>query len=470
MKKLLLLSAFCILGTLLFAKAPNGFLPEALEKDSHIQTLWDTIFANKPISVNLVLPPEQEYKRSGYENLIKRSFTAWFTDTAKKIRESGRAQEMADILPVLDKGIKVTFDGTGFKIKLYVYDSIKVLRNECQSDMAIGCANGEEIRVTTPEVLKQMRPDNPPDLQVTLSHEFGHLLGFSDQYIEGILNDIDYVPQQYGSSLVYATETVMSGSDTKGKIGCDDTDGMIKMIDVKRGGQRGARKGKAWKSFCPESKDYFLNGKRTRKELYHIRKNYPMQGIWTIDLGKGEEELSIDLKAPLSPAKIANLKITKVLSKDPYNRTNKATGSNGETIYYENIQGVTRKAAFIKDKLAWVEITYQDRLSKEYFHQVYFGGAGKLSLIEWRKPSRFYYEEGFYPYDINKHYGIEISCNANDCKFTKDNFTEYDPFSKGHSSPFLGKMNFEASPDEIKISANLIRQKVKSWFKALPDK
>lgn len=471
MKKFLLLTFTLMLTVMLWAKSPHGFLPEALEKDSIIYDLWDVILANKPISVKLVLPYSQEDKRAEYENIVRNAFTSWFSDSAKIIRQSAREQEMADVLPVLDMGLDIRF-GTeqGYKIIVYIYESINDLQRNCKNDKALGCASGIEIHIPTPEVIREVRPNTPANINHTLAHEFGHMLGFSDQYIEGIVNDIDEAAPRYESSLAYVSETVMSGSDAAGKIGCDDTDGIIKMIDTQRGGQRGARKGKAWKSFCKDSKDYFLNGKRIRKELYHIRKSMPMQGVWGVDLGQGEKQFSIDLNAPLSPDKLSALK-EQILTKDIYGRPTKTKGSNGEIIYYENFQGVTRKAAFIKGNLSWVEITYQDRLSKEYFHQLYFGGAGKLSLMEWSKPSHFYYEEGFYPYNPKAgYYGMELSCNGNNCKFIKDNFTQYDPFSEGNVSPFLGKINFNVSPEELKISANLIREKVKGWFKALPDK
>lgn len=470
MKKFLLLTFWMVLGCILWAKAPHGFLPEAIESDSLIYDLWDVILTNRPISVKLVLPSSQENNRAEYEDIVRESFTSWFSESSKKIKESGRTQEMADVLPVLNRGIDLRFDGTSYKIIVYVYDSIDDLHRNCQSKKAIGCASGIEIRISTNELIKEVRPNSPANIKNTLAHEFGHMLGFTDQYIEGIVNDIDYAPAKRGSSVAYVTETVMSGSDAAGKIGCDDTDGIINMIDTQRGGAQGARKNKPWKSFCPQSKDYFLNGKRTRKELYSIRKNMPMQGVWIIDLGQGEKQFSIDLNAPLSPAKLANLK-EQILTKDIYNRPTKAKGSNGEIIYYENFQGVTRKAAFINGNLSWVEITYQDRLSKEYFHQLYFGGAGKLSLMEWSKPSRFYYEEGFYPYrGTEGYFSMELSCNADNCKFIKDTFTQYDPFSEGNTSPFLGKIDFQVSPDELKISSNMIREKVKNWFKALPSK
>ena len=71
--------------------------------------LLPQIITGDSVRVSLHIPAEDEKKRANYEQMIAQNYNKWFEQTAKIIRSSGREREFADVLKILDRGIKVVF-------------------------------------------------------------------------------------------------------------------------------------------------------------------------------------------------------------------------------------------------------------------------------------------------------------------------------------------------------------------------
>lgn len=456
MRKFYLCGLFMVCFSLLWGKAPFGIFEEALVEGSSSKQLWHHILNGLPITIDLVLPPAQESNRAQIESHVRTALTMWFTDTAKIIEQSGRAEEFADILPILKRGL--VFGSGGLEEHIIMYESLEKLRQDSKITTGLASANRttRTIRILTQEKLNQEAPYETP-LWRAIAHEFGHQLGFIGQYPAEITKDIDRVAPYSYSATAHVHETVMSAVKHQGEIGCDDTDAIINMIDLQRQGAQGIRAGKTWKSFCKQSKDEFRDGKCVTCYAYQIRKNSPRWGDWRVDVGNGFKNYSP--QRLVSAQEIVNVKET-ILARDSKNRPVKTQTNNAATVYYEYFQTLTRKAAFINQELAWTESVYQNHQNNEYVHELEFW-AGRPVTLTWSKPSLFSFKEG--------RAQIQFSCqkSANgklDCRLEKDTLTRAD-------SRYFG--NFSAMDPqslEYKIAKAAAVNTLIKWFEQLPDK
>ena len=439
---------------------PFGVAEEALEEDTVPGQLWTQILSARPITLKLVLPASLEPRRAPLEEQVQRAFNMWFSDTAAYIEKAGRAAEFADVLPILRRGL--VFGPGGVEDQVEIYDSVKELRAVCKYDLAVGCASVQRklIRILTQEELDReldYRKVPREPVWVTLAHEFGHQLGFIGQYPMETMMQIDEVAPDSHSSESYVQETVMSASRHHGKIGCDDTDAIINMIDLQRGGARGARAGKMWKSFCKQSKDQFRDGKCVNCSSYRIREVGTEWGYWIVDIGDGFKNYDL-YSMSIPPQKMADIKET-ILERDKENRATKTQTNQGETVYYEYFQAVTRKAAFFRGELAWVESIYKHHVNDEYVHKLEFWAYQPIT-IEWSKPSSFSFKEG----------GQEVlfACQKDAkgkpaCKVTNDDLLHSNSYWFGN----FAKM--DPSSTEYKIARQSAINTLLKWFEQLPD-
>jgi hypothetical protein len=236
------------------------------------------------------------------------------------------------------------------------------------------------------------------------------------------------------------------------------------MIDQQRGGAKGARAGKIWESFCSDSQDGFRDGEKVGKESYQIR--YDSRTTeWQINTGNGTKKYSMNRTlmgekkdwAFVNPQDVVSAEEIDVVKRDKENRPIKTKTNNGATVYYEYFQEVTRKAAFMGSKLAWVETVYQDR---SYVHELEFLTPDYRPItLKWSKPATISYKEG--------RAAIELSCRKNAkgqlaCDTRKDELARQECL-------FGDFRKVTPSSTEYQISQASAVRTLTAWFEQLPD-
>jgi len=171
-----------------------------------------------------------------YTQIVMEAFKIWPAFARQQIIDSGRAQEFADIMPLLERGVllqKVS-TGTPFDIKI-LFKSNSPISASC-GEGAEGCFHKYDKRITNPALRANYA--NEHEVIGVLVHELGHFYGLGDQYREGVEN----------ASLTHSTSDRIDGTDSIMSSGydlrCDDVDGFINLIDFalfKRQGSYSAR-------------------------------------------------------------------------------------------------------------------------------------------------------------------------------------------------------------------------------------
>ena len=371
MRKWLLLGVCLAFGTLAGVGAPYAMFEDAAPEEGEIRNrLWRAILQGGPVTVKLVLPKSESANRREWHRRVTDAFNAWFEYPAYVIRQSNREEEFADILPILDKGIP--FGPNGVETTVVFLGTMQEADQKF-SAAAYGCADMENFTIYTvtegplKEKWNTYKPGKPLISYFTIfAHEFGHWLGFMDQYLEdGLAYFLEFVLPRGHSSQRHVTQTIMSSSDNA-KMGCDDVDAIINMIDLQRGGAQGKRRGTMWRSFCPSSPDFFQDGLLAAGYDYRIRADGG--DSWLIDFGDGEfieDSLADVSRLGINPREEAEKK-GKVIKWDAQGRPLFEALSKKEVVYYEYFQGIVLRAAYVQTRdlenlLAWVEEIYPSR-------------------------------------------------------------------------------------------------------------
>ena len=259
MKRLIVCGLFLLLGVATLQAVPF-IINKEVAQEKH--SLWDSIVKGEPVRV-LINGPDMRELDPQYQVLVRGGMKRWFSDIARIIKESGRAEEFEDILPLLERGIQVEFQKRPeefFSMVISVYDNMDRLLRVCQST---ACATAVKTPGRLPGIMifsLELAQEYERKWDKTLTHEFGHLLGLLDQYPYGVQTQTELRLPESISTDIYPDASVMYNSQQE--IGCDDVDGFINIIDLRRGGAQGQRQGMAWKSFCEASPDYFKDGRR----------------------------------------------------------------------------------------------------------------------------------------------------------------------------------------------------------------
>ena len=233
---------------------------------------------------------EPELTLEEIKEMIASSYQQWFEETAVWIRHRHREAEFADILKVLDQGVKVEFVEENPDIEFYI-QSLQELQahkgfmgyytqefGDVQIWLAGDVTPSEEIANASKKSASffkalathaQMRWNFYKHAAL---HEIGHSVAFADMYVQGRLNS----DQIYGSVKPSADIPSVMDSITPKSIkqephlSCDDATGMINLIDITCGyTERGGEKG--WKSLCPKSKEYFIHNISGLKDSYRVQ-------------------------------------------------------------------------------------------------------------------------------------------------------------------------------------------------------
>ena len=362
----------CLLGvwTGVYGAAPWGAMRGYDEKLENSQRnaafaggyrfLLPQIITGDSVRVSLHIPAEDEKKRANYEQMIAQNYNKWFEQTAKIIRSSGREREFADVLKILDRGIKVVFlpPQAQVDVRFYIVPFSSV-RQRC-GEGAGGCyipmkKEGDVPAIYLPKdqfLLKTLSLGRATTRFIGL-HEIGHSLGLSDQYKKA-RNSTTH--RRYASA-----ETGKSIMNHSTSITCDDADGIVNLIDIAQGTARGGDKG--WKSLCPKSKDYYIRGQSGLRGPYTISSDDMQE--WELETYQNGTRAEVQrfLLAENSVSTVFEPLPESVRQRDGLKRPVLAVGPRGEKIYYAYFYDTWVKLAVLGGKAVRGEIFQPETVS-----------------------------------------------------------------------------------------------------------
>ncbi len=277
------LRIFCFLGVLGFIIPQSGWAVSpwgALDNVEEIETPFAMELLIDGTPVRYAVSDTVSAKQ---EELFVQNLRWWPRKVAQTIRQQHREQEFAEILPVLQAGVRVRRVGTPARenshgLTFYtaapnqemphiLLDAVKDLEEIC-GPLGVACINtpvqGNPFELTLP---LHRRWKKSEVFDTLLLHELGHFYGLADQY-EGANNshavyssDVD---RKYHSIMLTLEE-----SDGP-KLSCDDIDGFINVFDLhwknKHGHFPDQRAQKGWRSFCPDSPNIYKDAKTINRK------------------------------------------------------------------------------------------------------------------------------------------------------------------------------------------------------------
>ena len=275
-----------------------------------------------------------------YTQLMQTAFDTWRKDTKKFIQQSGKTQEFKDIMPYLDRPVRIAQIANAKEADLIIQFTSEEEKIEyCGSSISEGCFSKSEHKLVMVDpfvypsfYIEREDPDRPLAI---LIHEFGHFFGLSDQYVN--LKEED--PEASTTNRFLYESSVMAASFGT-KLYCDDVDAFINLIDltlaIQNNGKFSARAQKGWASFCNDTK---VPGrdipyqKTFYKEARIVNKKDSADRLckYSYD-AKG----NVKQRTCPTPYNFYN----KELEYNKYNLIRKATEADGEYLFnYENAKG-----------------------------------------------------------------------------------------------------------------------------------
>lgn len=388
-----------VVGDYDLPRAPEGMsriagLGQPVSPTPGERYLLKPVLEGKSIKIFLDSGEESEETLAQYREKIKEAYNNWFLNAAKEIRKSGRTQEFADILPVLDKGIPLEFVPSGEDIIVEFVDRREVARLCGAQAAACYIFEGPKIYVPknprgTRSFLNPFGISSGKNLFRSLLHEIGHSLGFSDQYAQARLNTH---PIYHGDK---TNSTIMNKAVG---LTCDDADGMINLIDLTRRKRRGGRVG--WRSLCRSSKTYYIGGMALGNGPYMMwpgangnvwylreyRADRMQERELTMAWGKG-----ISLFEPFAEH---------IVERDAIGRPVLAQGPHGEKVYYSYLYGRMMRFVTAGDKILLFENRERNLPNEKSFDKIIiaFTHNGKSAMLEADRRSSYgslsYKEDG----------------------------------------------------------------------------
>ena len=298
MKKLLITFLSIFTAAFALAESPFGFLPEyeqdnnyqnyALYKISHDMFIPYFIIEDSENRPTLKVDAYQSalYDRVAVEvdsqTAIVGAFKEWLSAVRRFIINANRSDEFADIMPVLEKEVKlrkvsyiehadIIFHFTSldkvykkcgkFSVGCFGKTSLKELISKSQRSVYGKVKDTQEyFEIVMPYVeylcIKGKTRCQP--VHLILLHEIGHFFALSDEYFDLWYNHQDYLKTPWRLGM---EEALMSGEGKS--ISCDEADGVINLLDYnfsrEHNGQYPARAQKGWQSFCDDT--LYQNGK-----------------------------------------------------------------------------------------------------------------------------------------------------------------------------------------------------------------
>ena len=290
MKKTILCLIVLLCCTVFTSAVPSGELDNFDEEDNYKKQGIYNLIKGIPIKYFYKIIEEEDNKSLSqedildkkissveYEKLIEDALKAWPLQTAEFIKNSARADEFADILPVLSavKTQKViSADMADVEFRFSSVDYIKTLpqsKNSCAltSDFQI------PIVINIPDIKSDISQDKSgcfaryknvkDNCYVLALHESGHYYALADQY------SYENASPLYSNSDRINRKSIMGASYQK-NLTCDDVDGFIKLADrtfYKINNKYTERDLKGWKSFCDDT--FYVKGKVQNRQPYFYK-------------------------------------------------------------------------------------------------------------------------------------------------------------------------------------------------------
>ena len=225
---------------------------------------------NKELLKNLNNELKTQQREKELSAVIEQSFYSWLKGTKNMIIKEGRANEFADIMPILNKKIilqKVNTVNTA-DISFFFTTAFGVIAN-------CGKNNAACFQLTKPWQIVLINPFSKEDALTrqinkkyetlaALTHEIGHYFALSDQYKDTGADSLTYST----FNRITAEDSVM-GSNRTEILFCDDVDGFINLIDLTlylKTQQWSDRAQRGWASFCNGKKN--IKNKPYKYEFY----------------------------------------------------------------------------------------------------------------------------------------------------------------------------------------------------------
>ena len=338
--------------------------------------LLHKILQGKEIKIALSIEQDSDKNRKKMERMIEKGYNDWFKVAAKEIRKQKRTEEFADIMPILDRGVPISFVARPYSAE----DSLSDEKPSGDQDITIySLATGDHIHqkckvnaaacydfvlrkmwLSLNEVIEGKELEGEVFSRF-LVHEIGHSLGFSDRYYRTYNNDDNYGSEQTRNSIM--NEAL--------KITCDDAEGMINLIDLTNGYARGGKKG--WKGLCSPS-EWYINGKLFYQGDYHIFSTRDRSEWGFAEGTKVKEIFPLAQDGFLPSAKV------KVIRRDEGGLPLVAQGEYGETIYYMHLYDEVVKLAILNQEVVYAQRDTVDDYAKARW--VVFGVKGKPATLK----------------------------------------------------------------------------------------
>ena len=375
------------------------------------------VLEGKPIRVDLRY--NDANKGPKYKEMISAAYAQWFSEPARLIRRAGREEEFADVLPLLERGIKVQFADEGEEADIRIYiEPLKQVRQTSAKNLGyFSLESFPEIHVPEDRVLLGLVTRGRYNLPSIILHEIGHSLGLSDQY-QGA----------YNSDAIYSSqETRQSVMKSSNKLTCDDADGIINLIDITRGTSRGSMAG--WRSLCKRSglynsyRDiYYVNGIPFRPHFSYVITPLSQGEKWQLNEYKdGRLRNQYVWSWAEEPLPVFDELEETVIQRDYGGRPERARGRGGEDIYYfysytyDEITKLTVSGGYVQRvDMERNKRTYNNILQKEEdlrYKTRYFAKGEKMAGLTVARPlQRPEGKEGYLVYQegISRN-GVDLS-------------------------------------------------------------
>lgn len=351
MKTVRLLLLFMLSSACAFAGAPFAFLPGAeYNKEDSPARLLRKIVAGEGVCVKIDNRFEPGPMQP-YLEMLSRGYNNWFSHTKNVIVKSGRQQEFADLMPILNRRVEIKLAGRDCEEPdMIMYVLTKEGKNHYCGEGVLACMGV----YSSPMKLyfypyKKISAWRMGGLNNLLTHELGHSLGLADQYAGGR----DNASEQYYTPDIQ--KTVMNGASLFTSLGCDDADAMVNLLDVavlsnKRGGADG------WRSFCRKRNYSYVNGRAV------------VNGKYAVDIVGADEGIPVsifDKKGLLVSRKVYEYP-SQNISYDvlrPFEPVRVEKDRRGRVIYEKNARGEERFCSYTYSRTSCVVVQGDNLLS-----------------------------------------------------------------------------------------------------------
>lgn len=313
----------------------------------------------------------EQQERLEQQALVQALYDQWFSYTAKTIRKAHREKEFSDILAVLDRGVSIRWVDESAKADImFRITSLDSVQRFCGMNNVLGCYVPEAVPIiylpfdTRIGNAKTKVGQLFNSIQVTTEevglHEVGHSLGLSDQYDAAADKNTDftYSSLRQGTGIMNNICHKSFSGKCRRQLSCDDADGLINMIDITQK-KRSERNDYGWKSLCLSSKEMYSYGKSSLRGPYSWQIRDINEGITlSVNHWQRSEELFFPWSNLQAPSKAFQALKETPKEYDVSGRVVRATGVNGEDIYYAYQYKAKNRLVTLQGKVLSVEISY----------------------------------------------------------------------------------------------------------------